>query len=150
MKFKFFIISVLFVYVWLVGFSFQAVAQNKVVVIPLMGDAPAPAPDPYPVPIPKTGQETCYNGLGVPFTCTSGHNQDGALQNGIPWPNPRFVIEYQGTVTDKLTGLMWVNSPTSAMTWVAATLYCKDYILSDMAGPIFLISAPQMSRNSKA
>jgi hypothetical protein len=32
---------------------------------------------------------------------------DGALRKGVPWPDPRFRDEGDGTVTDLLTGLAW-------------------------------------------
>jgi hypothetical protein len=46
---------------------------------------------------------------------------DGAYQIGTPWPNPRFIVNGNGTITDRLTGLMWeqAQSGTSA-TWTAA------------------------------
>jgi hypothetical protein len=69
-----------------------------------------------PADIPKTGQTTCYDTVGAVISCatTTGQGQDGALQRGIAWPNPRFAV---GTgaevdcVTDNLTGLMWVKMP---------------------------------------
>jgi hypothetical protein len=32
---------------------------------------------------------------------------DGALQLGVPWPDPRFTDENNGTIIDNLTGLIW-------------------------------------------
>jgi hypothetical protein len=49
-------------------------------------------------PVPKTGQTTSY---------ASG--DDGALQKGVAWPTPRFTDNSNGTVTDKLTGLIWMK-----------------------------------------
>jgi hypothetical protein len=48
--------------------------------------------------IPKTGQ-------------TESHIQgdDGYIQAGIEWPNPRFTDNGDGTLTDNLTGLMWLK-----------------------------------------
>jgi len=57
--------------------------------------------------IPRSGQDTCYSGAGKVIPCFDS-GQDGALQIGIPWPKPRFV-EYQQTVLDKLTGLVWTK-----------------------------------------
>jgi hypothetical protein len=34
---------------------------------------------------------------------------DGDLQTGVPWPVPRFSINGDGTVTDSLTGLVWLR-----------------------------------------
>jgi len=48
--------------------------------------------------VPKTGQT---NSL-LP-------GDDGALQLGVPLPSPRFTINGNGTVTDNLTGLIWLQ-----------------------------------------
>src|SRR5262249_31384288 len=34
---------------------------------------------------------------------------DGALQKGVPWPTPRFTDNNNGTITDNLTGLIWLK-----------------------------------------
>ncbi len=34
---------------------------------------------------------------------------DGSLQKGVAWPNPRFTVSSDGTVTDNLTGLVWLR-----------------------------------------
>ena len=49
--------------------------------------------------VPKTGQTTSY-----------GTRDDGALQKGVTWPNPRFTDNSNGTVTDNLTGLIWLKN----------------------------------------
>jgi hypothetical protein len=51
-------------------------------------------------PVPKTGQTTSY-----------ATGDDGDLHKGVAWPNPRFTINGDGTVTDNLTGLMWLRDP---------------------------------------
>ncbi len=48
--------------------------------------------------IPKTGQTLIY---------ASG--DDGNIQAGVAWPTPRFTDNGDGTVTDSLTGLMWLK-----------------------------------------
>lgn len=55
----------------------------------------------YPAPVPKTGQTTVY-----------GPRDDGYWQQavGIEWPNPRFTENGDGTVTDNLTGLIWLKN----------------------------------------
>jgi hypothetical protein len=53
---------------------------------------------PYNAGVPKTGQTTSY-----------ATGDDGALQKGVAWPNPRFTDNLDGTVTDNLTGLMWMK-----------------------------------------
>lgn len=49
--------------------------------------------------VSKTGQTTSY-----------GTRDDGALQKGVAWPNPRFTDNANGTVTDNLTGLIWLKN----------------------------------------
>ncbi|MBK8986369.1 MAG: DUF1566 domain-containing protein [Chloroflexi bacterium] len=53
----------------------------------------------YPASVPRTGQITSYD-----------TGSDGHLQRGVVWPNPRFTINPNGTVTDNLTGLIWLRS----------------------------------------
>ena len=50
-------------------------------------------------PVEKTGQTTYYE-LG----------DDGDLEKGVVWPNPRFTDNEDGTVTDNLTGLIWLKN----------------------------------------
>ncbi|CAN2044425.1 exported hypothetical protein [Candidatus Magnetomoraceae bacterium gMMP-13] len=48
---------------------------------------------------------------------------DGDLQAGVEWPDPRFVDNSDGTVTDNLTGLIWLqnaNCPNARRTWQTA------------------------------
>ena len=52
-----------------------------------------------PAPLPKTGQTETYR---------SG--DDGELQKGVEWPRPRFTDNGNGTVTDHLTGLIWLKN----------------------------------------
>ena len=49
--------------------------------------------------VPRTGQTTSF---------VSG--DDGDLQMGVAWPNPRFIDNANGTVTDNLTGLIWLKN----------------------------------------
>lgn len=53
----------------------------------------------WPARVPKTGQTTSY-----------ATGDDGALERGVAWPNPRFTDNGNGTVTDNLTGLMWMKN----------------------------------------
>lgn len=52
----------------------------------------------YPAPVPRTGQTTSY-----------ATGDDGDLKRGVPWPVPRFTDNFDGTVTDNLTGLIWLK-----------------------------------------
>jgi uncharacterized repeat protein (TIGR02543 family) len=47
----------------------------------------------------KTGQTVSY-----------AANDDGALKKGVAWPSTRFVDNYNGTVTDNLTKLVWLKN----------------------------------------
>ena len=49
-------------------------------------------------PVPKTGQ-----------TDSSTTGDDGDLQKGVASPTPRFTDNKNGTVTDKLSGLIWLK-----------------------------------------
>ncbi len=62
-------------------------------------------------PVPKTGQTTSY-----------ADRDDGALQKGVAWPTPRFTDNQNGTVTDNLTGLIWMKNANAfgAKTWNTA------------------------------
>ena len=62
------------------------------------------------VDLPRTGQTTCYDASGAVIDCaTQGQTQDGAMLAGVPWPSPRFTDNGNGTVTDNLTGLIWLQ-----------------------------------------
>lgn len=71
-------------------------------------------------PVPRTGQTTSYR-----------PGDDGDLQKGVPSPQPRFVDNGDSTVTDNLTGLMWVKDPhelpdnTDGKTWNDAIDFCN-------------------------
>jgi Protein of unknown function (DUF1566) len=74
---------------------------------------PASAQDsalvPVSAPVPATGQTECFNVPGKVINC-AGTEQDGEIQAGAPLPNPRFVDNRNGTVTDRLTGLIWLKN----------------------------------------
>jgi len=91
-----------------------AAAQNKVAVIPLFDDqsgSPAPA-----APVEKTGQKDFYS-----------TGDDGDLKKGVVWPNPRFKDNGNGTVTDRLTGLLWMKNANcfGSRDWSAAITDCN-------------------------
>jgi len=73
----------------LVGWS-SVCAEDGYYVIPTMRGKYAP--------VPKTGQTTSH-----------GTRDDGDLQKGVPSPAPRFTDNANGTVTDNLTGLVWMK-----------------------------------------
>jgi hypothetical protein len=88
-------------------------------------DCPPYIPTP-PAPVPETGQITCYDSDGNVIAC-SGTGQDGDLRKGMAWPDPRFTDNDDGTVTDNLTGLIWLKNATCAgeKTWANALTYCN-------------------------
>jgi hypothetical protein len=84
-------------------------------------------------PVPKTGQTVSY-----------ATGDDGNLQKGVAWPTPRFTDHGNGTVTDNLTGLIWMKNASNVdgalgfglLTWTealdaAATLANGTHGLSD-------------------
>jgi hypothetical protein len=82
----------------------------------------------YPAPVAKTGQTQCYKFDGtnwvedVDCVTNTPPNQDGKLRKGVAWPNPRFTKNGNGTVTDNLTGLIWLENANcfGKQTWVDA------------------------------
>ena len=79
------------------------------------------------VDLPKTGQITCYDADGNVIDCAET-GQDGDIQAGVEWPEPRFEDNGNGTVTDHLTGLIWLKNANcgGTMTWNQALTYCND------------------------
>jgi len=70
-----------------------------------------------PAPVPRTGQTDSY-----------ATGDDGDLKKGVAWPDPRFTDNGDGSVTDNLTGLVWLGDPycandysdwSTALDWVA-------------------------------
>ena len=74
------------------------------------------------IKLPKTGQTTCYNSAGTVIACVNT-GQNGELQKGVAWPNPRFTTNADTTVTDNLTGFIWAPNgnlmPTRDNNWDA-------------------------------
>jgi len=70
-----------------------------------------------PAPVPRTGQTESY-----------ATGDDGDLQLGVPWPNPRFSDNANGTVTDNFTGLIWLKNADCGgmMNWATAISYCNS------------------------
>src|SRR5579862_1895062 len=74
-----------------------------------------------PAPVPKTGQIKCWDATGMLIAC-QGTGQDGDVQAGVPYPNPRFTDNKDGTVTDNFSGLTWVRQADcfGRATWLDA------------------------------
>ena len=86
-----------------------------------------PVPAGPPAPVAKTGQTKCYDATGAEIDC-SGTGQDGEYQKGVASPSPRFTDNSDGTVTDNLTGLIWLKNAHAAgawKTWADALTYCS-------------------------
>lgn len=103
------------------------------------------------IQLPQTGQTKCYDAALTEIACpTTG--QDADKKAGVAWPNPRFADNNDGTITDNLTGLIWLknagcfdtvgsitkgtDAATSCLTWPNAltwsnTLASGDCGLSD-------------------
>jgi hypothetical protein len=76
--------------------------------------------------IAATGQKHCYDSGGKEIPC-QGTGQDGELQLGQVWPEPRFVVE-QSVVLDRLTGLYWLQDAaisSRTMDWDETLQYVK-------------------------
>jgi hypothetical protein len=69
-------------------------------------------------PVEKSGQTTCIDPFGNTISCaltnqfltSPSTGMDGEIQKGIPWPTPRFTDNGDGTITDNLTGLIWLKN----------------------------------------
>ncbi len=113
-------------------FAVSSIAADKVVIVPLGGNKPSgdavsmdvltgktfsnevgvgligTAP---PARVAETGITKCYEADGSTFgeiPC-AGTGQDGEWLNGAAIPVPRFTDNTNGTVTDNLTGLVWLQ-----------------------------------------
>lgn len=88
--------------------------------------------------VPKTGQAICYDATGSEIGC-SGTGQDGEKRMGslpihVPasgttgaytiseWTGTRFTNNGDGTVTDNVTGLIWLQNANcwGTQTWATA------------------------------
>lgn len=63
-----------------------------------------------PLSLPVTNQTECFDESGDLIDC-AGTGQDGDVQAGVSWPEPRFTDNGDGTVSDHLTGLVWLKEP---------------------------------------
>lgn len=146
MKFRVFIVSVFFACCLLPGIS---IAQNKVVVIPLLSEEAAGNATREDVLRGKTFSNSSATGLtgtrppvpvaktGQTYSYTIG--DDGYFEKGKFWPIPRFTAGVY-VVTDNLTGLIWVKSVSAGkMQWSQAIDYCTSLVIWEPAGGPFSI-----------
>lgn len=71
---------------------------------------------PYNAVVPKTGQTTSV-----------AARDDGDLKKGAGWPSPRFTDNLDGTVTDNLTGLMWLKDADAGNDCAGADTGTEDW-----------------------
>jgi len=67
------------------------------------------------ITLPKTGQTTCSDSSGIEISCKNT-GQDGDLQKGAAWPDPRFTANADTTIADNLTGLVWAPNGNIMLT----------------------------------
>ena len=81
------------------NYNGSVAAEDVTIFLENFGRSPFfnPCPPDGPAPISKSGQGVSYE---------DGDNGD--LETGVAWPNPRFTDNLNGTATDNLTGLMWL------------------------------------------
>lgn len=75
-----------------------------------------------PAPVAKTGAGDLPS-----YTAVSGEDGHASMRKGVGWPNPRFTDNGNGTVTDNLTGLIWLknaNFMAGTRTWAQALTDC--------------------------
>lgn len=103
--------------IMVVFFVFMAVKSNN-----LFTDEVEKKPKKFKkceVCVPKTGQTTSY-----------APGDDGDLQMGIPWSEPRFTDNEDGTITDNMTGLMWVRDGAIILgyryDWDGVLVFCNN------------------------
>lgn len=77
-----------------------------------------PCPPDGPIPVQKTGQTTSY-----------ATGDDGDWKKGAEWTNPRFTDNSDGTVTDNMTGLIWLESANCIVSNYPG--FDNDYIAGD-------------------
>lgn len=60
------------------------------------------------------------------YTLVTGEDGHASMRKGVAWPNPRFTDNANGTVTDNLTGLIWLKDANAfgACSWATALTNC--------------------------
>jgi len=82
--------------------------------------------------VPESGQKTCFQTLQsnpwFQIVPCAGTSEDGELAAGVPWPAPRFTRNSNGTVTDNLTGLIWLENAEcfGVRTWAEALWFANN------------------------
>ena len=91
------------------------------------------------IQLPQSGQTQCYDTNNALTSC-AGTGQDGDKLMGVAWPVPRFKNNSSngvsnGTVTDNLTGLIWLKKAAclDGKNWAQA-LAAAHNLASDSCG----------------
>ena len=88
--------------------------------------------DPPVAPLRESGQKKSYTHAPSKSDDDSYFkvSDDGELKKGVPWPNPRFKDNGDGTVMDNLTGLIWLKNANcfGRKTWMDALLECAGLV----------------------
>ena len=80
-------------------------------------------------PVPQTGQTTCWDPTDttipideIDCSNAAAQGEDGQVQAGVVPPTPRFTDNTDGTITDNLTGLIWLKNAScfGSRTWAQA------------------------------
>lgn len=83
--------------------------------------------DPTTVEALATGQMRAWNADGdeIPL---EGSGVDGGVRAGLPFPNPRYRDNGDGTITDRRTGLIWLKDANAygETPWTEALLAIKE------------------------
>ena len=71
---------------------------------------------------------TPNRGIGARLGPRNATGDDGDLKKGVPWPDLRFTDNGDGTVTDNLTGLIWLQNANcfGIRTWFDALSDCNN------------------------
>jgi len=92
------------------------------------------------ITLPATGQTKCYDPSGTVINCVNtgqGAGQDGGKKMGLSWDDAtRFTNNGNGTITDNLTGLIWLQNanctdsvggiPGGSLTWDYALTWSNN------------------------
>jgi len=122
------------VLVMVIGICFTVSAFADFYVIPVKKGGIKTA-----ITVPKTGETLCYTQSGGETDC-AGTGQDGEYELGITpavapsssypvygWTGTRFTDNKDGTVTDNLTGLIWLKNANcfGSRIWANALSDCN-------------------------
>jgi hypothetical protein len=78
--------------------------------------------------VQQTGQTDCYDQSGNLLPTCDSTGQDGEYQMVVSWPVPRFTDNLNGTVTDNLTNLTWMENANceGRKSWSDALDFCNS------------------------